>query len=180
MSLSGLSPDNPCDGYGWIHASLKSTLEEIKVADLILNVLDISNPRVQEHVEITSEILKDIGCGDIPTILVFNKLDNVKHPIMPKLIAKKYENSIAISAHDTEDVQRLRNKVIEHFDNTMVELETTIPYSKNKLIARVQQVSHILESKYDEDGVWFKLRTPRAFGERIKLLSTHEPESWEL
>ena len=59
--------------------SFKSTLDEVREADLLLHVVDISHPEFEDHIESVNQILQDIKSADKPTIMVFNKIDAYKH-----------------------------------------------------------------------------------------------------
>jgi GTP-binding protein HflX len=63
--------------------SFKSTLDEIREADLLIHVVDISHPAFEEHIEVVNDTLRDIGASDKPSLLVFNKIDQYKAEVDP-------------------------------------------------------------------------------------------------
>ena len=84
--------------------SFKSTLAEVMEADILLHVIDASNPSYEDHVRVVDETLAEIGAGDITTIKVFNKMDKVEEPV-----AKNGKSlSIQISAKSKEGIPELR------------------------------------------------------------------------
>jgi GTP-binding protein HflX len=112
--------------------SFKSTLDEIREADILLHVVDISHPGFEEQIEIVSKILTEIDAGDKPTILVFNKMDQYRkllesseEPIFLNgeenlaLIRKHYAikrkfSTVCISAKMNENIDELKDKLGEH------------------------------------------------------------------
>ncbi len=113
--------------------SFKSTLDEVREADLLLHVVDISHPNFEEHIESVNQILSEIKCADKKTIMVFNKIDLYKHETIEEddLITEKTskhftleewkkswmqrsgENAVFISATDQENLEDFRKKVYD-------------------------------------------------------------------
>lgn len=95
-------------------ASFQSTLEEVAESDLILHVIDISNPAYKDHIAVTEDVLKQIHADHVPTILVFNKFDKLMdEPNLPKILAKAYPNSVCISSQNNNDINQLINKIVD-------------------------------------------------------------------
>lgn len=114
--------------------SFKSTLDEVREADLLLHVIDISHPEFEDHIESVNQILKDIKSDDKPTIMIFNKIDAYnaekfdEEDLMIERTSKHYSinewkntwmnrvgesNTIFISATEKENFEELRYKVYE-------------------------------------------------------------------
>ena len=108
--------------------SFKSTLDEVREADLLLHVVDISHPDFEEQVEVVNQTLKDLGCAETPTMIVFNKIDNYhwtdKDPddltpptrenitldeLKRTWMARLNDNCIFISAREKENVDEFRD-----------------------------------------------------------------------
>ncbi len=108
--------------------SFKSTLDEVREADLLLHVVDISHPDFEEQISVVNETLKDLGCSDKPQIVVFNKTDNYqwveKEPddltpetkeklslddLQKTWMAKLDENCLFISAKNKDNIDEFRN-----------------------------------------------------------------------
>lgn len=95
-------------------ASFQSTLEEVAESDLILHVIDISNPAYKDHIAVTEDVLTQIHADHVPTILVFNKFDKlIDEPNLPKILAKAYPNSMCISSQNNNDINQLINKIVD-------------------------------------------------------------------
>lgn len=112
--------------------SFKSTLDEVREADLLLHVVDISHPGFEEQIQIVNQTLKDIGAGDTPTYVVFNKIDMYQHEPDPmeedteaddmirsfnylknSWIARNNAPCIFISAKNKTNIEELRNLLYE-------------------------------------------------------------------
>src|SRR5947207_11159657 len=78
-------------------ASFKATLEEVRQARLLLNVVDASNPLAEEQIESVNSVLRELGCGDKPTLLVFNKIDRLTDRSYLDVLQKKHRHGVAIS-----------------------------------------------------------------------------------
>ena len=82
--------------------AFKATLEEVIEADLLLHVVDISSPQVEEQIEAVNVVLDELGVADKPTLMVFNKIDRVTTPGLAKRFTDLYPNSIVVSARTGE------------------------------------------------------------------------------
>lgn len=128
--------------------SFKSTLDEVREADLLLHVVDISHPDFEEHIDSVNQILQDIKSNDKPTIMVFNKIDAYKHLVIEAddLITEKTtkhytleewkttwmhnvgeKNALFISATNKENFEEFRGKVYEAVREIHI---TRFPYNK--------------------------------------------------
>lgn len=128
--------------------SFKSTLDEVREADLLLHVVDISHPDFEDHIESVNQILKDIKSDDKPTIMVFNKIDAYKHltidddDLITEKTSKHYtldewkqtwmhkmgeDNTLFISAVNKENFEAFRELVYETVRTIHV---TRFPYNK--------------------------------------------------
>ncbi|RMF59710.1 MAG: GTPase HflX, partial [Calditrichaeota bacterium] len=79
-------------------ASFKSTLDEVAEADLLLHVVDVSHPLYQEQIQTVNEVIREIGAGDTPMLMVFNKIDLLKEKSLLTGIKKQYPEGVFISA----------------------------------------------------------------------------------
>jgi len=150
-------------------ASFRSTLQEVLEADLLLHVVDASSPTYKEQMEVTKSVLEDIGAGNKPSILVFNKIDLVKEFLFPKLLKRRYLEDAVVSALDPKDMKRLRDAIYAYFEKDMLELELSIPYDNTSLEAKIYEYSKVLEKEYLDEGARMKIRIMRADAARLKL-----------
>ncbi len=93
--------------------SFKSTLEELKMSDLLLHVIDISHPNFHGHIQAVSDTLKQIGVAEKPVIYIFNKIDKLETPGLIKNLEATFQDSIFISAINKTGLEELKNKIFE-------------------------------------------------------------------
>ena len=141
--------------------SFKSTLEEVCDADLLLNVVDVSHPSYKDHIITTGEVLKEIGAGDIPMMMVFNKIDRLEEndQFLPRILKGAYRGSIAISGLREDEVLRLRQHIYDYFKHDLVENTVTVPLGNGALQSFIYQSCLILDVDYSiEDNAVFTLQ----------------------
>ncbi|NBX92051.1 MAG: GTPase HflX [Proteobacteria bacterium] len=151
-------------------ASFRSTLQEVLEADVLLHVVDMSSPYYMEQMEVTKKVLEEIGAGDNPTFLVFNKADLVKEIFLPKILERKYIDCIAVSAFKPMDMRRLREAIFSYFERDMMELEITVPYSDTWLQSQIHEFSKVINKVYLEEGAHFQIRVMRSTANWLRLL----------
>ncbi len=150
-------------------ASFRSTLAEVLEADLLLHVVDLSSENYPHHLEVTRQVLDDIGAGSKPSMLVFNKADLVKEFFLPKILERKYIDSLVVSSLNPEDMKRLRSAVFSYFERDMIELEVVVSYHNTWLQSQIHEYSKVLEKEYLEEGAKFKIRIMRSTANWLKL-----------
>jgi GTP-binding protein HflX len=143
-------------------ASFKSTLEEALDASLLLHVIDASDPGFERQIEVTDEVLDEIGAKDVPRIRVFNKFDQVGDPaVQAEREAKlhvQYPDCIVMSAHLNSDVATLHAAIVAFFRRDLVEAELFIPWSAQKLRAKIFSSFEVLEERADAEGAFLRVR----------------------
>ena len=156
--------------------SFKSTLEEVLNADLLLHVVDLSHPNYHAQMKTTEEVLTEIGAGSIPMLLVFNKIDLVDERFLGKILQKKYSGSIAISAHEWEDVKRLRSHLFNYFMTKFRQIKLTVPSNDKSSLSIVYQSCIILDANYETEGVVsFDVRAPETVLARLSRFQDVDP-----
>lgn len=132
--------------------AFRSTLEEVLEADLLVHVVDVSNPNYLQQMQTTNEVLKEIGSKDQPMLYVFNKLDKAEGEI------ELTENSLAISAHKYEDIELLKTTIFEQvfLDFELVTLD--LSYNDLYLVDYLKANSIILDLTNHDNGMYLTLR----------------------
>ncbi len=148
-------------------ASFKSTLDEAKNASLLLYVLDSADPTFRSQLEVTREVLKEVGAGELPHYLVLNKVDRLSVEEREAL-KNEFPEALFLSAHNEEDVADLRLKLVKHFENTMVDEDIFIPYEVQGAIGEIRGKMKVLAEEYDNRGVVLKVRGEAPDIARIK------------
>ncbi len=132
-------------------ASFRSTLTEALEASLLLYVVDASDPTHEAQLEVSREVLREIGADAVPSRLVLNKMDRVDDAGRAALLAK-HPDAITLSAHAPGDVSALRDTIVAFFEAAMVEDVLVLPYAKQGLIGEVYESARVLSEAYDETG----------------------------
>lgn len=130
--------------------AFRSTLEEVCDADLLVHIIDISNPNYKNQIDVTNETLSQIGADNIPMIYVYNKIDLID-------LDKLDNNKILISAKRDIGIDRLIESICEKVFEDYIRFKLKIPYSEGKMISNIMENATILDSEYIEDGVIFNI-----------------------
>ena len=133
-------------------ASFKSTLEEVKKADLLLLVVDCSNPNYSNHIKSVMSVLKEIEVLNKQILLVFNKIDKLENKQL-KALSIKYKNVSFISALNKIGLEDLYLKIIKIREKQLMKITVKIPYNESKLISFIYNNCKIAGKKYLEDSI---------------------------
>ena len=156
--------------------AFKATLEELEYADVIINVIDISNPEWPDQEEVVEDLLRQLQVEKTPCIRAFNKCDKYMG-ILPHR-----EDTVCISAKTGEGLDRLLDKVKEILDKDSVHITLEVPYSETGMLEKIGAVSAVQETRYEDDGIHVDTIIPK---ERLKQFKKYIPgyveprEEWE-
>lgn len=129
--------------------AFRSTLEEVKNADLLLHVVDYSDEYYREQMQTTVETLRDLEAGNIPVITVYNKADKRDDGIeYPKLVGDK----IYLSAKENLSLNALTELILEKIYADYVTVTFLIPYEKGGLVSYFMENAQIISQEYKENG----------------------------
>lgn len=151
-------------------ASFKSTLNEVRDADIILHVIDFSHPYFEDHIQVVEKTLKDINAGDKTELKVFNKVDLVEDKSKLDYVRNKYKNSVIISAERGINISSLEKKIIDLIEGSFEEVSVTINIRQSKLMANIHSIAQVLSAEYDEDKILIKYKTNRENSDKIKKM----------
>lgn len=144
--------------------AFKSTLEEAKYSDIILHVVDCSNPQMDMQMHVVKETLKDLEIVDKTTVTVFNKTDRLEGQgedqirQVPRDFSADYQ--VRISARTGEGLEELQKILQTIIRNRRVYLEKTFPYSQAGRIQRIRKYGQLLKEEYREEGVAVEAYVP--------------------
>lgn len=128
-------------------AAFRSTLEEVKEADLLLHVVDMSNPDYFQHEKTVNKLLDDLDIKDIPQLTVYNKKD-IKHQ---DFVPTANTPTVFISAFDENDRQALKEKLEKAVMEKMVPYDVKVPSEEGKLLSQLKNETILRELKFDEE-----------------------------
>tara|TARA_B100001996_G_scaffold339771_1_gene292956 strand:- start:281 stop:1510 length:1230 start_codon:yes stop_codon:yes gene_type:complete len=148
-------------------ASFRSTLKELLEANLILIVLDASSSLIDEHLNTIKIVLSDLGANDIPKSIVMNKVDQVNQEQDLKRLKSKFPDAIFISALHHLKLDDIRSHIIEKIESDFEVFDIRIPYQKGKTISQLQNKVEILESIYEDEEIFLKVKGKKETVEKI-------------
>ncbi len=152
-------------------AAFRATLEEVRGADLLLHVVDISNPAWREQAAAVEEVLLELGVQNTRAIRVYNKIDlldpsNVSNSVAGHDSGK--HRAVMISARTRTGIAELLNRVVEELDSFSVQTQLKLPYAKAGLVAKLRGEGHIISERYDADGITLEITMPRSTARSLR------------
>lgn len=138
--------------------AFRSTLEEAKYADIILHVVDASNPQMDEQMYTVYETLQNLGVKDKPVITVFNKIDRMEYTWVPRDLRADYH--VKISAKTGEGITGFLQSIEAVLRERKVEIEALYPYKEAGKIQKIRKYGELQEEEYREDGIFVRAFVP--------------------
>ena len=157
--------------------AFKATLEELEFADVIVNVIDISNPDWPDQAEVVEDLLRQLQVEKTPCIRAFNKCDKYLG-ILPH-----GEDTVCISAKTGEGIDQLIDAIRQQLERNAVIVTLQIPYSDAGVVEQISAVTAIQETSYENDGIHIRTVIDR---DRVRQFKKYIPgytepkEEWEL
>jgi len=172
------------DTVGFIHRlptalveAFHSTLEEVTQADLLLQIVDGSDPHCQEHIEVTKKTVEELGAGHIPMVTVYNKADLAEPPVRyPRRGIKDQDaggirnETVWLSAKDPASIEFLIGMIFEKLDAGMTEQEFLVPYHKGQVVSFLMENAMILKTEYTDAGTALTVRCDRVTADRVSKM----------
>lgn len=157
--------------------AFKATLEELEYADLLLHVIDASDPLWQEQAQVVERLITELNAGGTPRLDVFNKCDLLGGEILPH-----GEDCVALSARTGEGIPLLLDKLRQRLDKGTVRVRLAIPYDQGGLVDLLYREAKVEKVEYGETIEVEAVCPPKALG-RVKPFITEgwkeEKEPWE-
>jgi GTP-binding protein HflX len=147
--------------------AFRSTLDQVKEADLLLHLVDASDPDPERQIDAVRTVLSEIEAGHLPEIIVINKADQAD-PATLKRLANLHPNAVVISALTGEGIHNLADVVGTTLDadRTVVRLE--VPYARGDIVAAAHAEGEVVAEKHDDSGTIIDVRLPQS---RIKAFA---------
>jgi GTP-binding protein HflX len=147
--------------------AFKATLEETRLADLVLHVVDASEPAPQraETIAAVDSALEEIGATDAPRVLVYNKLDLLGEDGRRDLLVGS--DAVGVSATTGEGLDALRDRVQQAFEETLRSVELLLPYSEGTRLSELHELAGDLERTDRAEGVLVRARIPAGLFHRF-------------
>jgi GTP-binding protein HflX len=138
-------------------ASFKSTLDEALEASHLLHVVDASDPSWHAQLDVTRDVLREIGAGDVPSTLVMNKVDRVEPDELLRLRAA-HPDAWFVSAHNPSDVAWIRERIVALFEAKYIETEIVVPYTRQAVLSEMHDAGRVEAERYEEAGIFVTYR----------------------
>lgn len=138
-------------------ASFRSTLDEALNADLLLFVVDASDPTFRAQLAVTKQVIGEVGALETPGRLVLNKRDRLAEDEIAKL-RLEFPDAIFLSTRDREDLAALRETMIHFFESDMRDEDFFVPFDRGAAIGEVRRLARVLNESYDERGTHLRVR----------------------
>ena len=153
-------------------ASFKSTLDEALDADLLLHVIDASDPGWQRQLEVTDHVLAEIEADTLPRIRVFNKIDFVGDEAAQAectaRLRELYPDCVVMSARNPADVARMHRIIVDFFQRDLVEAELFLGWAAQQFRSEIFAHCEVLAESASEEGATFRVRGEAAMIERLR------------
>jgi GTPase len=153
-------------------ASFSATLEEAMTADVLLHAIDASHPGWEEQKEVVEDVLRQLGLGERPVILVFNKVDRLTHSeelaFRARAAALFAEPVVFTSAVEAAGLDELRQVLLEQMRRQRPEVQIEIPYADGEALATVYREGEVLSRQEDGQCVGITARLPVATLGRLR------------
>ena len=156
--------------------AFKATLEELEYADLLLHVIDASNPEWRDQAAVVDELIRELGAEQTPRLEVFNKCDRYVGEIRPH-----GENIVSISAKTGEGLDKLLEAIGTRLDSGAKRVTIHLPYDKGGILDTLYKEAKVESVDYSETIDVVAVCTPRTIGQLGPLVEGWQPhkEDWE-
>ncbi len=131
--------------------AFKATLEEVQLANLLIHVVDLSHPQHDQQIKAVEDTLKELDAQGKQTLLVFNKIDNIKDWSIVENQLRRHPGSVAISARMGDGMTSFLEEMEVRLDAWRMRGEYRIPSNASALLAEIHRVGHVLQITYEGD-----------------------------
>ncbi|OGQ91364.1 MAG: GTPase HflX [Deltaproteobacteria bacterium RIFOXYA12_FULL_58_15] len=153
-------------------ASFRSTLSEAKDAGLLLHVADASDPDLEAQIQLTREVLAEIGVRDGNSILVLNKIDCCDAERCHELAAR-YPDALLVSVNRPQHVEKVHQVIVGEFERLLEDLALVVPYAQTSMIGEVHKRARVVNETFEDDGVHYQLKVTATDATRLlRMLSS--------
>jgi GTPase len=151
--------------HGLVEA-FKSTLDEVRQADLLLHVVDAGHPQLREQMRAVGDVLQEIDAAERPQLLVFNKSDTADEGEIERLRAR-YPRATFCSARTGEGLPELRERVAEEAARGSRTMELLVPYTRGEIVQFAHEHGQIVREEHTPEGTRLAVRVAAAVADRF-------------
>lgn len=155
--------------------SFKATLEEVRQADLLLHVIDLSHSLYEQQIASVMEVLAELDAAEKPMLLIFNKVDQVESPGMVARVLAEHPCSVAVSAQTGEGLEELLHLVHQKLLSRQQRLHLRIPNHRTEVIALLHREGQVIALEYLENQILVEALLPPSLVGKLReyIVSDH-------
>lgn len=147
--------------------AFRSTLQETVGADLLLHVVDTSEPGAPDQIAAVREVLDSIGAGHIPEMLILNKADLADQATAARM-QRLYPDAVTVSSTDGIGLDELRGRLVDHLARGSQQVELLVPYTRGEVLGQLRREAEVLAEHHRADGTLLSIRLPRDRADRYR------------
>lgn len=166
------------DTVGFMHdlphnliEAFKATLEDVREADLLLHVLDVSHPNFRRLYDSVNQVLEELDANHKPIIMVLNKIDKIKDQHWLKSFQDNFEHAVCISAKTGQNVPLLLEKIGQLLAHFFIEVNVDIPINRMDLVNLAHQEGEVYSVKYYNDHINIRASIPSKLAGKFQITS---------
>jgi len=149
-------------------AAFRATLEEVLSAEILVHVVDASNPSWVEQEDTVNQVLNELGATDKPTVMAFNKMDRVDDPVVLRHLATRYPHVVFLVAREAKGVEEMEEVIVTVLRSRWRDIDISLPLSAGDLVAELHARGEVAEEEYHETSVHLVGRAPADLAARIE------------
>jgi GTP-binding protein HflX len=147
-------------------ASFRSTLEEAVQADLLLHVVDASYEHRDGHITTVNQVLTELGIVDRPTLIVFNKIDEIDSDELGGL-QTTYPDAVFVSGLRGDGLDRLRSTIYHHLEGARITLHLAVPQAEGRLLSDIHRIGEVINTSYEGNDVRITVKLSQENAKRM-------------
>ena len=151
-------------------ASFQSTLNVVRDADIILHIIDVTHDYFEDHINVVEETLKNLDCGKTIQLKIFNKIDALPDRSALEYISNKHPDSLFISAERGIGIGKLRQHLLDLYEQNFVEQNIRLDQKESKLISKIYELAEVQNIIYEDNFVELTYRASSANNNLIQKL----------
>jgi len=150
-------------------ASFRSTLDEARNASLLLYVVDAADHTFRAQLEVVNEVLREVGVDGTPQLLLLNKSDRLSEE-QKETLRHEFPDAMLLSTRKPEDIQALRERILQFAESGMIEEELFVPYTAKGIVGEIRSKMRIVHESYEAEGIRLRVRSKAADLDRLKKM----------
>lgn len=165
------------DTVGFIHklpthlvAAFRATLEEATAADLLVHVVDVGDPQWRHQQAVVNRVLEELGAGERPQVIAFNKIDRLSAAERQALRAE-HPDAVLISAQRDVGLLNLLRRIGQRLPDRLVRLRLSVPYAQAGTLALIFSEGRVLEQRYENDAIVVEAEVPQSLASRLTRIA---------